>query len=115
MVSIVPSDAINPPDRINNVTFNPISTTGPNEYWDGRASYIEQRMDHTKSIYRYPKNSAGPMGASPLFGLVFVLMFRVRVTPSLIVIDATMTWLTTIPLDKVTNHFSDRIIINYDF
>jgi hypothetical protein len=30
-------------------------------------------------------------------------------------IDATMTWLTTIPLDKVTNHFSDRIIINYDF
>ena len=39
-------------------------------------------------------------------------LFRVRVYT---LINTVNRAVTTIPLDKVNNHFSDRIIINYDF
>ena len=39
-------------------------------------------------------------------------LFRVRVYTLIHTINRAVT---TIPLDKVNNHFSDRIIINYDF
>jgi len=39
-------------------------------------------------------------------------VFRVRVFTSINTINRAVT---TLPLDKVNNHFSDRIIINYDF
>jgi hypothetical protein len=39
-------------------------------------------------------------------------VFRVRVNTSINTVNKAVT---TIPLDKVNNHFSHRIIINYDF
>ena len=41
-----------------------------------------------------------------------VILIRVRVYTS---INTGNRAVTTLPLDKVNNHFSDRIIINYDF
>jgi hypothetical protein len=45
-------------------------------------------------------------------GFLAVSVFRVRVYT---LINTVNRAVTTVPLDKVNNHFSDRIIINYDF
>ena len=53
-----------------------------------------------------------PLSTVANFWQIFVLLFRVRVDTSINTVNKAVT---TIPIDKVNDHFSHRIIINYDF
>ena len=72
-----------------------------------------RRLDKEKALARarerdYEQRKAKSPNTIP----EAVEMFRVRVDTSINTVNKAVT---TIPLDKVNNHFSHRIITNYDF